>query len=296
MKSWILAARPKTLPAAIVPVWVGAVPVLFDGDPDTGSWMLFRFTLFSCIWIQIATNLFNDAIDHRKGADTEKRQGPKRVTASGLLSPKMVMVGGVICCLLAALFSIPLIMERGPIIIVIGLVSLFFAYGYTGGPFPLAYLGLGEIFVILFFGLVAVLGSYFVQTGEIGGREIWTLGWQCGLFSSVLIAINNLRDVDEDRETGKRTLAVRFGKTFARIEIVVFCLLPVLLWQIHLATRDGRDFVYFAVLLSSFLLGGVICKGIFRNLPGPLMNALLGLAALQLVGFGTMVVWHYSTR
>ena len=136
MKSWILAARPKTLPAAIVPVWVGAVPVLFDGDPETGSWVLFRFTLFSCIWIQIATNLFNDAIDHRKGADTEKRKGPKRVTASGLLSPKMVMIGGVVCCLLAALFSIPLIMERGPIIIVIGLVFAIFCLRLHRRAFP----------------------------------------------------------------------------------------------------------------------------------------------------------------
>jgi len=296
MKSWILAARPKTLPAAIVPVWVGAVPVLFDGNPETGSWVLFRFTLFSCIWIQIATNLFNDASDHRKGADTEKRKGPTRVTATGLLSPKVVMAGGFVCCLLAALFAIPLILEHGWVVIVIGVVSLFLAYGYTGGPFPLAYRGMGEIFVILFFGLVAVLGSYFIQTGEIGEKEIWTLAWQCGLYSSALIAINNLRDVDEDRGTGKKTLAVRFGKTFARIEVVVFCLLPALLWQVHLANRDGKDFVYFSVLLSSYVLGGIICRGVFRNLPGPLMNALLGLAALQLVGFGTMVVWHYSTR
>ncbi len=296
MKAWILAARPKTLPAAVVPVLVGSTPILFDGDPETGSWLLFRFTLFSCIWIQIATNLFNDAIDHQKGADTEKRKGPKRVTASGLLSPKVVLAGGVICCLLAALFSIPLILERGPIVVVIGVISLFLAYGYTGGPFPLAYRGMGELFVILFFGLIAVQGSYFIQTGSLGGGEIWTLGWQCGLYSSVLIAINNFRDVDEDRGTGKRTLAVRFGKTFARWEILLFCLVPAFLWQIHLNTREGKDFVYIAVLLSSYLLGGVICRGIFRNLPGPLLNVLLGLAALQLVSFGTMVVWHFATR
>lgn len=295
-KSWLLAARPKTLPAAVVPVWVGAVPVLLDGDPATGSWVLFRFTIFSCILIQIATNLFNDAIDHAKGADTEKRLGPKRVTASGLLPPKVVMAGGFVCCLLAALLAIPLIVERGPVIVAVGAVSLLLAYGYTGGPYPLAYRGMGELFVILFFGLVAVQGSYFVQTGELGGREIWTLGWQCGLFSSVLIAINNLRDVDEDRGTGKRTLAVRFGKTFARWEIAVFCLVPVLLWQVHLDTRDSADFVYLCVLVASWVFGGIICRGIFRNLPGPLLNGLLALGGMQLVVFGTLVAWHFASR
>lgn len=295
MKSWFQAARPKTLPAAVVPVWVGAVPVLFDGDPSTGSWMLFRFTVFSCIWIQIATNLFNDAIDHRKGADTEERVGPKRVTATGLLSPKVVMFGGLVCCVFAALCSIPLIMERGPIIVVIGVVSLFFAYGYTGGPFPLAYRGMGEVFVILFFGLVAVLGSYYVQTGEIGGKIIWTLGWQCGLYSSVLIAINNLRDRDEDASTGKRTLAVRFGKTFARWEIAAFCFVPALLWTIHLEMRGGKDFVHYLIILSSCLIGGLIARGIFRNLPGAILNGFLALGAVQLVLFGSLVVLHYKT-
>ncbi|MDF1738249.1 MAG: 1,4-dihydroxy-2-naphthoate octaprenyltransferase [Verrucomicrobiales bacterium] len=295
MKSWFQAARPKTLPAAVVPVLVGSVPVLWDGDPETGSWALFRFTVFSCIWIQIATNLFNDAIDHSKGADTEKRTGPKRVSASGMLSPKLVMIGGVICCCIAALFSIPLVMERGPIILVIGLVSLFLAYGYTGGPFPLAYRGMGEIFVILFFGLVAVQGAYFVQTGELGGKEIWTLGWQCGLYSSVLIAINNLRDLDEDRETGKRTLAVRFGKNFARWEIAVFCIVPAFLWAVHLDVRDGKDLLYYLVVLTSFLFSGIICRGIFRNLPGAVLNGFLGLAAMQLVVFGLLVMWHFRT-
>ena len=195
MKAWILAARPKTLHAAVVPVWVGSMPVLIDRDPLSGAWFLFWATLGSCLCIQIATNLFNDAIDWRKGADTDRRIGPKRVTASGMLSPGVVLLGALLFCLVAVLFSIPLIMERGWPIVVLGTVSLYFAYGYTGGPFPLAYRGMGELFVLIFFGLVAVLGSHFVQTGEWGGREILTLGLQCGLYSCVLIAINNLRDI-----------------------------------------------------------------------------------------------------
>ena len=124
---WILAARPKTLPAAIVPVWVGSMPVLVDGDPLSGSWFLFWCTLLSCLCIQIATNLFNDAIDHVKGADTRKRLGPRRVTASGMLRPGTVLVGALGFCLLAALIALPMVLERGWPVVAIGVVSLFFA-------------------------------------------------------------------------------------------------------------------------------------------------------------------------
>ncbi len=281
MKPWILAARPKTLPAAVVPVWVGSMPLLIDGDPYSGSWRLFWATLLSCLCIQIATNLFNDAVDHRKGADTEHRLGPKRVTASGLLPPGTVLLGALGFCLAAALFAIPLIVERGWVIVMIGVVSLFFSYGYTGGPFPLAYRGMGEMFVILFFGLVAVGGSFFVQSGDWGGREIWTLGLQCGLYSSVLIAINNLRDIAEDSLSGKRTLAVRYGKSFARAEIVVFCFLPVLLWLL-LLPGDLPS------LLLGFLpavVGAVISLAVCRTEPGPRYNLYLALGAVQLLLF-----------
>lgn len=281
MKAWILAARPKTLPAAVVPVWVGAMPLLMDDDPFSGSWFLFWATLVSCLCIQIATNLFNDAVDHRKGADTKNRIGPKRVTASGMLTPGRVLLGALGFCLAAALFAIPLILERGWVIVVIGVVSLFFSYGYTGGPFPLAYRGMGELFVILFFGFVAVAGSHFVQAGEWGGLEIWTLGLQCGLYSSVLIAINNLRDIAEDGTSGKRTLAVRYGKTFARAEIVVFCFLPVLLWVLLL---PGNLLSLLLGFLPAFV-GAVISLAACRNEPGPRYNLYLALGALQLILF-----------
>lgn len=281
MKPWILAARPKTLPAAVVPVWVGSMPLLIDGDPFSGSWPLFWATLLSCLCIQIATNLFNDAVDHRKGADTEHRLGPKRVTASGLLPPGTVLLGALGFCLAAALFAIPLIVERGWVIVMIGVVSLFFSYGYTGGPFPLAYRGMGEMFVILFFGLVAVGGSFFVQSGEWGGREIWTLGLQCGLYSSVLIAINNLRDIAEDSLSGKRTLAVRYGKSFARAENVVFCFLPVLLWVLLLP----GDLPSLLLAFLPAVVGAVISLAVCRTEPGPRYNLYLALGAVQLLLF-----------
>ncbi len=281
IRPWILAARPKTLPAAMVPVWVGSMPALVDGDRFTGSWFLFWCTLLSCLCIQIATNLFNDAIDHAKGADTERRVGPRRVTASGLLRPGTVLVGALGFCLLAALIAIPMIVAQGWPVVAIGLVSLFFAYGYTGGPFPLAYRGMGELFVILFFGFVAVSGSYFVQTGEWGGAGMLRLGLQCGLYSSVLIAVNNLRDLDEDRGSGKRTLAVRFGETFARVEILLFCLVPVVLWNLS----GSRSLEGLAVGLLPAPIGAIIVFCVFRFRPGPVYNRILALGALQLILF-----------
>ncbi|MEM9283594.1 MAG: 1,4-dihydroxy-2-naphthoate octaprenyltransferase [Verrucomicrobiota bacterium] len=281
---WLLATRPKTLPAAAVPVWVGAMPALLGYVEKPGSWWLFVCTLVSCLCIQIATNLFNDAIDHEKGADTDARLGPKRVTASGLLSKRAVMGGALGFCALAAAVAFPMIQARGWPIVGIGVVSLFFAYGYTGGPFPLAYRGMGEMFVILFFGFVAVLGSYFVQTGELGSRSIWILGAQSGLYSSVLIAINNLRDRAEDKGTGKRTLAVSFGKTFARWEIAAFCLLPSLLF-LWVGQHDWRALL---ALLISLPLASLITFLVCKNEPGPSYNKFLAFGALQLLLFGAL--------
>lgn len=279
ISSWILATRPKTLPAAIVPVWVGSVVPYYD-HKFSFSWLIFWATLLSCICIQIATNLFNDAVDAKKGADTEARLGPKRVTASGLLSRKAVMLGALGFCLLAALFSIPLIQLRGWSVVVIGVVSLGFSYGYTGGPWPLAYKGLGELFVILFFGFVAVGGTFFVQTGEFNLPMVWVLGLQCGLYSCVLIAINNLRDIEEDRKTGKHTMAVRFGKTFARWEIVFFCVSPIFLW---LVDWDWQVFV--AAIFVHGLFALLIIRGVWKNEPGTCYNKFLGIGALQLILF-----------
>jgi len=260
--------------------------------PFSGSWFLFWCTLASCLCIQIATNLFNDAVDHRKGADTPRRLGPQRVTASGMLAPGKVMLGALAFCLAATLVAIPLIREHGWVIVAIGAVSLFFAYGYTGGPFPLAYRGMGELFVILFFGLVAVTGSYYVQAGKWGGLEIWTLGLQCGLYSSVLIAINNLRDIVEDTASGKRTLAVRFGKTFARAEIVVFCLLPLLLWVVV----SSVNLPGLLLGLIPAIIGSVICFAVCRTEPGTHYNRYLALGALQLIFFAFVATLHAALR
>jgi 1,4-dihydroxy-2-naphthoate octaprenyltransferase len=219
LRAWIHAARPKTLGAAVAPVIVGsAVACKFGGV--SMNLLLLACTLLACVGLQVATNWFNDALDFQKGADTAARLGPQRITASGLVTPAQVFTAAAFMLLATIILAVPLIQVRGWPILVIGLPSLYFCYGYTGGPVPLAYRGLGELFVILFFGFVAVLGSAYVQCGQ-WLEQAWVAGLQIGCLSTVLVAVNNLRDEPEDKTTGKRTLAVRFGPRFARWEITL---------------------------------------------------------------------------
>ena len=277
MKSYFLAARPKTLPAAVVPVWVGCVLTYFL----TGEWdmRLAFFTVMGSIWIQIATNFFNDAIDSDKGADTEARLGPTRATASGQLSRRTVYLSAAVCLLLAAGFGVPLFIERGWPMLVIGLPSFYLAYGYTGGPWPLAYKGLGELFVILFFGVVAVMGTVFVQTG-LWLSEAFIAGLAIGCLSAVLISINNLRDVDEDRGNHKNTLAVQWGRAKALRLLFFMTLVPYVVTQPLFGWRW-----MLLCFVPPLVLGWLILKWVSQSPPGPRYNKYLALSALQLVLF-----------
>jgi 1,4-dihydroxy-2-naphthoate octaprenyltransferase len=223
MKAWLLAARPKTLSAAVVPVIIGTA--LAAHEPAAITWWVFFCALLGAVLIQIATNFINDAIDFRKGADSGERLGPLRVTQAGLLSADAVMRAAWICLTLAALCGIPLIYRGGWPMLVIGVVSIVMAYAYTGGPFPLAYRGLGEIFVILFFGFIAVGGTFYVHSLQLTQAALLA-GYAAGALATVLLVINNLRDVDGDRRSNKRTTVVRFGEGFARAEIAFFALTP----------------------------------------------------------------------
>lgn len=282
LKASFLAARPKTLPAAIVPVWAGcALAWKING---TFNLRLAICTLVGAVMIQIATNFFNDAIDARKGADTERRLGPSRVTASGMMASTTVMRLAGAFLAIAVVCGVVLYQARGWPILVIGVPSLFLAYGYTGGPFPLAYRGMGELFVIGFFGLVAVAGTVFIQTGE-WPREALLLGIQIGLLSSVLISINNLRDSEEDATTGKRTLAVRFGPKVG----------VLLIWlEIKLAVFGGLYWIAFdqpnlAIAGAPvFLIGLRILWGVMTLPPGPAFNRLLALGGVQLMLFAVL--------
>lgn len=278
-KSVLMAARPKTLPAAIVPVWAGCV-LAWKLDGVFNLWLAIC-TLGGAIAIQIATNFFNDAIDSSKGADTEKRLGPKRVTASGMMSPREVLKWAAIFLVIASIFGAFLIHARGWPVLAIGIPSLFLAYGYTGGPFPLAYRGMGELFVILFFGFIAVTGTVFIQLGR-WPDEALLLGGQIGLLSAVLISINNLRDLEEDASTGKRTLAVRCGPKFALMFIFL---------EINLAAMAGLGWVSFglpnfAIASAPVMLMGVrILLGLMTTPPGPQFNKFLAFGGIQLLMF-----------
>lgn len=286
LKSCLLAARPKTLPAAVVPVWAGCVlawKLTGSFDAPLAVW-----TVLGALCIQIATNFFNDAIDSRKGADTARRIGPVRVTASGLMSPRAVMAAGLVFLTGAVVCGVFLHQARGWPVIAIGIPSLFLAYGYTGGPFPLAYRGMGELFVIAFFGLVAVAGTVFIQTG-LWPSEALLLGTQVGLLSAVLISVNNFRDREEDSTTGKRTLAVRFGPKVA----------AAVIWlEVKVAAFAGLGWVAFGhpgLMLASLpvlLLGMRIIWGVFTLPPGPGFNKLLALGGVQLILFAA--VFHLA--
>lgn len=279
MKNWLLAARPKTLPAALVPVWCGCV-LAWKLQGSWNPWLAFC-TLAAALCIQIATNFFNDAIDARKGADTEKRLGPQRVTASGLIPRRIVLIAAAIFLGLAGIFGMILFCAVGWPAIWIGIPSLYFAYGYTGGPLPLAYKGLGELFVVIFFGLVAVGGTVLIQTGE-WRSEAMLLGLQIGLLSAVLISINNLRDRKEDSGTGKMTLAVRLGERGAR----------VLVWlEVKVAAFTGLLWLKYQLpwlvlaAIPLWTLGIYLLFRVFSDSVGQAMNRLLALAGLMLLLF-----------
>lgn len=285
IRALLLAARPKTLPAAVAPVVLGsALAWRLAGE---FSWLLAWCTLLSTVAIQVATNFFNDAVDAEKGADTAARQGPLRAVAAGLVSTRQMLLAGVVMLGVAVLWSLPMVAVRGWPVVGIGLVSLFFTYGYTGGPVPLAYRGLGEIFVLLFFGLVAVAGTVFVQLGQWRTEALW-LGAQVGMLSTVLIAINNLRDREEDAGSDKRTLAVRFGERFAKVEIALLCLGPYAVgwgWS-----RLGGGLGHWPQAMT-MVLGMLVTVKIWTTRPGRVYNRFLALSALHLVLWTGLTVW-----
>lgn len=274
-RAWLIASRLKTLPAAIVPVWSGCLmayhlEAVFDLT-------LAVLTVLGAIFIQIATNFFNDVIDARKGADTEKRIGPTRATVSGLLRPREVYLGAALMLVLASLCGLILFQARGWPIIAIGIPSLYLSFGYTGGVFPLAYRGVGELFVILFFGLIAVMGTIFVQTGA-WPVEGAILGLQIGFLSAVLIAVNNYRDVEEDREVDKLTLAVRLGRPISRVMILVMTMAPALL-----VIAIGGGGTWFSLALGLAIIFISLEIRMLRD--DGVSSRLLGLSALHLILF-----------
>ena len=282
MNPWILAARPRTLGAAVVPVLAGCALAAASGGFDP---FVSTLILACAILIQIATNLFNDAIDHFKGADTEGRLGPTRVTSSGMIPARRVLIAASACIFLSALLAIPLVLRGGWPILALGAISFVLAYAYTGGPLPLAYLGLGETFVVLFFGVFAVAGTFYLNALELSPAALLA-GLQIGLHSSVLLTVNNLRDLETDRAARKRTLAARFGLTFARRENAALILAPFVLGILWLALGY---FWAFLLPLMTAPLAWWLASACLAATPDRAVNQLLVQAAALHASFGLLL-------
>jgi 1,4-dihydroxy-2-naphthoate octaprenyltransferase len=231
VKIWLLAARPRTLPAGVAPVLVGTA--LAAAEKSSLRVGAFIAALLGAVFIQVGANLSNDYSDARRGADTEDRLGPVRVTAGGLVPPKQVLTATYVSFALAVLCGVYLIIVAGWVILAIGSASILAGVLYTGGPRPYGYEGLGDVFVFLFFGLVAVTGSYYAQVEQLEW-EAFALAVPVGLLAAAILAVNNIRDAPTDARVGKRTLAVRLGRGRARdfyaAEVYVAFLIPVAVW------------------------------------------------------------------
>ncbi|MCJ7556279.1 MAG: 1,4-dihydroxy-2-naphthoate polyprenyltransferase [Gammaproteobacteria bacterium] len=225
LKAWIAASRPQTLTVAVAPVLLGAA---LAAEVTSLRIPLLIATLIGAICIQIGTNLFNDYADFKKGADGADRLGPARACASGWLEPDHVLIAVWIVFAFAIAAGLFLVMAAGWPILVIGVASLVCGLAYTGGPWPLSYVGIADLFVFLFFGLVAVGGTFFVLTGGLSMTAVLG-GAILGCLATAVLAANNLRDRKGDRRAGKQTLAVRYGEAFARNEFALLITAPALM-------------------------------------------------------------------
>jgi 1,4-dihydroxy-2-naphthoate octaprenyltransferase len=273
----MLAVRPKTLPAAIAPVIVGSSIAFwvesFNFWPASACFVV-------ALLLQIGSNLANDVFDYEKGADQEDRLGPTRVTQAGLLTPREVKFGMFLVLGLSAIIGMYLIIIGGWPILLLGIFAVLSAISYTGGPFPYGYFGFGDIFVFIFFGLIAVSGTYYVQVNSL---SIVVIGMavSIGLLTVAILVVNNLRDIEMDRKAKKRTLAVRFGKKFARVEYV-FCLLvayiiPVMLWGM----QELPVLVFLIFLTLPFVLK--LVRSIYADTGKALNQTLAGTGRLVLL-------------
>ncbi len=276
-----MAARLRTLPAAVAPVIVGTA--LAGALADVFHPVTLVFTLLGAVMIQVGTNLSNDYSDARRGADAEDRLGPVRVTAGGLVPPRQVLIATYVSFALAVLAGVYLVAVAGPILLAVGGASILAGVLYTGGPRPYGYEGLGEVFVFLFFGVVAVAGSFFVQVkGDRLPWEAFALAVPVGLIAAAILVVNNVRDLESDRRAGKNTLAVRVGRArtramFAGMLALAYLTAPVTWWF-------GPFSAWLLLPWLSLPLALRLVAVVRTRTDGPALNgALAGTGALQLV-------------
>src|SRR6476660_112794 len=278
VRIWVMAARVRTLPAAVAPVLVGTSLALGDGRFRA---LAFVAALLGAIFIQVGTNLSNDYSDARRGADTEDRLGPVRVTAGGLVPPSQVLLATYVSFGLAVACGAYLIAVAGWELLAVGAASILAGVLYTGGPRPYGYEGLGELFVFLFFGIVAVVGSYFVQVQDLPW-EAFVCAVPVGLLASAILVVNNVRDLDTDRRAGKRTLAVRLGRE--RTRTLYAAMLALAFVTAPLPWPLGSMDAWLLLPLATAPVAVRLRRVVATRTDGPSLNAALaGTGALQLL-------------
>ncbi len=281
LKIWWLAARPATLTAALAPLAVGGALAWRDRVGEALPWLA---ALVGALLIQLGTNFANDVFDYEKGADTAARKGPLRVTQAGLVTPAAVKRAMILTFALAVLCGSYLVWRCGMPVVYIGLASVAAGVLYTGGPWPLGYLGLGDVFVFAFFGVVAVVGTYFVQAGTFGPDAVlWSL--PVGASCTAILVVNNLRDAETDVLVGKRTLAVRWGATAVRVEYLLMAAMAVGV-PVGLAVRDGA----WPLALPLLALPAIArsARVVWKHSDGPTLNGALGSTARWHLLVGTL--------
>ena len=283
LRLWLVAARPRTLPAAVAPVLVGTA---LAGSEGVFRPLVFCAALVGSVFIQVGANLSNDYSDARRGADTEDRLGPVRVTAGGLMPPRRVLVGTYVAFGIAVAAGVYLAAVAGWELFVAGVVSILAGVLYTGGPRPYGYEGLGELFVFTFFGLVAVGGSYFAQTERLRWEAL-ALAVPVGLLAAAILIVNNVRDLETDRRAGKRTLAVKLGRRrtralFAAVLGVAF-LSPVAVWL------AGGLSAWVLIALLAAPLALPLARTVATRADGPALNGALADTARLLGAFSLLL-------
>ena len=252
-----MAARLKTLSAAISPVILGCALAFHDGSFHA---FICAMTLLAAVLIQIGANFANDVFDFEKGADREDRLGPTRATQSGLISNEKMKKAMWLVFSMAICVGFYLAFIGGWPIVIIGLASIAAGIAYTGGPYPLGYHGFGDVFVFIFFGLIAVPGTYYMQSGTVNALSLY-MGVAMGMLTTAILVVNNLRDADMDALSGKKTLAVRLGKTFSKIQystlILIPFLLPLYIWR-EIENEPSLLLTFFALPIAFHLIKQIL--------------------------------------
>lgn len=282
-RHWLEAARPRTLPAAIIPVMVGTALAIAHRAADYGAAAI---CLGFAVLVQIGTNFANDYFDYVQGADTAERVGPRRAVAAGLIAPRTMLAATWLVLGLAFAVGLLLVRQGGWVLLPIGVVSIVCAIAYTGGPFPLGYNGLGDVFVFIFFGIVAVSATFYVQAGYVGSETL-SCAATIGLLAANILVANNYRDVETDAKAGKKTLVVRFGRRFAVWQYGLSHLVALACPPALLLTGGYRWPILLPLVLSP--LAARLTQRLAGSSKPAEQIALLGRTALYLAAFGVLL-------